>query len=212
MDSEVFIFQRRFQVLTIFRVGFVMDVDKKLTMSLDDLIKKTRKDRPKKEGDKMKGKFDRKGKLSVKKTLGKQPRKEGKATTRSAVKTTGGPTVRKNRRRVVRRVSSGNDRQSPKKKNNQADDGKKFSRKVVVRKGPNAPADERKKIKITNIPYELTWRDVKGALSDVGKIERCDVERGEAIITFSNHKEASRAIQTYNNGDMNGRKIRVCFA
>lgn len=198
-------------MLSIFIVGFVMDVDKKLTMSLDDLIKKTRKDRPKNNGDKKKGKFDRKGKLGVKKTLGKQPRKEGKAETRSAGKSTRGAVVSRNNRKIARRVSTGKDRQSPKRKN-QGEDGKKFSRKVVVRKGPNAPADERKKVKITNVPYDLTWKDVKGALSDVGKIERCDVERGEAMITFSSHKEAARAIQTYNNGDMNGRKIRVFFA
>ena len=88
---------------------------------------------------------------------------------------------------------------------------KSFSRKVVIKKGPNAPGDERRKVKITNVPYDLTWKDVKSALSDVGKVERCDVDRGEATVTFSTHKEAARAIKTYNNGDMNGRKIRVYF-
>ena len=106
------------------------------------------------------------------------------------------------------------DRTSKKPTRKTSDEGKKgsFARKVVVHKGPNAPADNRKMIKVANIPYDLTWKDVKGALSDVGTIERCDVERGEATLTFASHKDAQRAIQTYDGGDMNGRKIRVFFA
>ena len=175
-----------------------MDVDKKLGMSLDDLIKKTRSDRPKKGGPEKKGKFEKKGKLGVRKALGKK-KDEQKPKTRSLGKKTAVATRR------IRRVSTDDRRMDT------SDDTKKFSRKVVVKKGPNAPADPRKKIKITNVPYDLTWRDVKSALSEVGKIERCDVEHGEALITFASHKEAARAIQTYDNGDMNGRKIRVFF-
>ena len=84
---------------------------------------------------------------------------------------------------------------------------RRVTNKVVVKKGPNAPNDRR--IKIRNIPFELTWKDIKTALSDVGKIERCDVENGEATITFASAKEAARAVQNYDGGDMNGRKIRV---
>lgn len=86
---------------------------------------------------------------------------------------------------------------------------KSFSRKVVVRKGPNAPVTERRTVKVQNVPYDLTWKDVKDALSEVGKIERCDVDRGEATIVFGTQKDAARAVQNYNGGDMNGRKIRV---
>ena len=88
---------------------------------------------------------------------------------------------------------------------------KRFSRKVVIRKGPNAPADERRMIKVQNIPFDLTWKDIKEAMSEVGKIERCIVEEGEATLWFATHTEANRAVQTYNGGDMNGRKIRVFF-
>ena len=187
-----------------------MDVDKKLGMSLDDLIKKTRSDRPKRNGGiaKKVGNFARKGKLGVKKTLGKRNGDDSRPKTRS----TGGKTSRalvdrNSTRRRVRRVSTSSNKMDVDKEG-----GKKtFARKVVVRKGPNAPADERRKIRITNVPYDLTWKDVKGALSDVGRIERCDVGHGEALVTFATHKEALRAIQTYHNGDMNGRKIKVFF-
>ncbi len=186
-----------------------MDVDKKLGMSLDDLIKKTRSERPKKPATgQKKGKFEKKGKLGVRKSLGKRM-EDDKPKTRSAGKKTAVATVSKGARRI-RRVSTDNRRERSSKMDT-SDDTEKHSRKVVVRKGPNAPADPRRKIKITNVPYDLTWKDVKSAVSEVGKIERCDVEHGEALITFASHKEAARAIQTYDNGDMNGRKIRVFF-
>ena len=103
---------------------------------------------------------------------------------------------------------SGGDKQ----RSSSSNDKPSFARTVVVKKGPNAPADNRRKIKITNVPYDLTWKEVKEALSQAGHIERCDVERGEATLLFSSHREAERAIQTYDQGDMNGRKIRVAFA
>jgi len=202
-----------------------MEVDKKLSMSLDDLIKKTRSDRPKKVGNQKDGKKQQVGqkkatgkkgtkivvgkkaasKLGVRKTLKKNRRNDEDGDT--TMTSRGGGANKKGgelRRRVVRRVST-----SGGKPDSAA--GRKFSRKVVVKAGPNAPADIRRKIKITNIPYDLTWKDVKDALSSVGKIERCDVERGEATLLFGTHKEALRAVQTYNDGDMNGRKIRVFF-
>jgi RNA recognition motif-containing protein len=148
----------------------------------------------------------------VRKSLGKKKDQEGKA--RSAGKT--GSTVSRESllKKAKARLQRRNDRKmdmsderAPAKKSDQ----KGFSRKVVIKKGPNAPADTRRKVKITNVPFDLTWKDVKNALSGVGNIERCDVGHGEAVLTFGNHKEAERAIQTYNGGDMNGRKIRVFF-
>ena len=148
----------------------------------------------------------------VKKTLGKKVDKDGK--TRSTGKT--GTAVSRQsilkkakarlQRRQDRKMDTSDEKVSSKKPNQ-----KGYSRKVVIKKGPNAPADSRRKVKITNVPYDLTWKDVKNALSSVGTIERCDVGHGEAVLTFANHKEAQRAIQTYNGGDMNGRKIRVFF-
>jgi uncharacterized lipoprotein len=181
-----------------------MDVDKKLGMSLEDLIKKTRKDVPKK----VQAGPPKTTKLGVRRSLGKKGEK-------NAVRSTGktGATVTKRvRRRLISTSKDVDMEQKARRTQSKSELGKKsFSRTVVIKKGPNAPGDERRKVKITNVPYDLTWKDVKVALGDVGKIERCDVERGNAVVTFSTHKEASRAIQTYNNGDMNGRKIRVFF-
>jgi RNA recognition motif-containing protein len=197
-----------------------MEVDKKLGMSLDDLIKKTRSDKPNKArsgGAKKGGNKPAKkgGKLGIRKSLNKKVKTDkdtdvkmvtaGKKKDGSKKR---GAVVSKNRR-VVRRVSTGGAAGS--RRQSTGDNEKKFSRKVVVKAGPNAPADIRRKIKIQNVPYDLSWKDIKDALSQVGKIERCDVEHGEATLVFSSNKEALRAIQTYNGGDMNGRKIRVFF-
>ena len=182
-----------------------MDVDKKLGLSLDDLIKKTRPAKkvsaPAQKSKKPTGAIAKKnlnkvGKkaqvgyvfpnifhhitCSVRKSLDKNDRRDKK------------PVVRKTERMVVDRRGSRD----------------VHTTTVVIRKGPNAPESSRK-VKIQNIPYELTWKDIKTALSDVGKIERCDVEHGEALVTFATHKEATRAVQNYDGGDMNGRKIRV---
>jgi RNA recognition motif-containing protein len=192
------------------RITIVMDVDKKLGMSLDDLIKKTRPSKQNKGGQIRKGKMDRKGKLGVKKSLGKK-KGDDKAKTRSVGKATAGSKVRRQGGRIRRVSAAGSGRNDTRVERRKSETGGKFSRKVVVKKGPNAPSDERRKVKITNVPYDLTWKDVKSALSEVGSIERCDVEHGVALITFAGHKEAVRAIKTYDNGDMNGRKIRVSF-
>ncbi|EER02293.1 RNA binding protein, putative [Perkinsus marinus ATCC 50983] len=71
-------------------------------------------------------------------------------------------------------------------------------------------------IKITNIPEDLTWRDVKQSFGAVGPVEFCNVEesrRGgnQAIVTFRDAQDAQTAIDNYDGGEMNGRKIRAFF-
>ena len=211
-----------------------MDVDKKLSMSLDDLIKNNRSERPKKGAgnnkDGKKGfKAGRKGpkmivskkgtKIGVRKSLKKNRRRDdGSGDTEMKQQVSKGSPNRRlmkkgdgKGQRRVRRVSSMATSGVIGGSTKPTSTGRKFSRRVVVKAGPNAPADTRRKIKIINIPFDLSWKDVKDALSSVGKIERCDVERGEATLIFATHKEALRAVQTYNNGDMNGRKIQVFF-
>lgn len=191
-----------------------MEVEKKLTMSLEDLIKKSKPAAKKNfikkafTGEKQNPQGKRKGavvkkqeqrtkkptagKLGIQKPLAKRERKSDDEPM------TGGS----RKKIVVRRTSLvASSRTSARPT---------YSRKVVISKGPNAPGEPRK-VKVLNVPYDLTWKDVKAAMSEVGKIERCDVENGEALITFASHKEAEKAIQTYNGGDMNGRKIRVMF-
>lgn len=64
-------------------------------------------------------------------------------------------------------------------------------------------------VKVTNVERELTWRDIKSAFSEVGQVDRCDVEDGTAWVTFERYRDAQQAVRTYDGGEMNGRIIRV---
>lgn len=76
----------------------------------------------------------------------------------------------------------------------------------------NSRQQEHATIKITNVPKDLTWYDLKDAFKSVGYVERCDVDNGTAWIKFSTLREAKAAIKEYDGGDLNGRIIRVCHA
>ena len=71
---------------------------------------------------------------------------------------------------------------------------------------------DRRTIKVTNIPYDVHWRDVKEAFARLAPVERCDVEKGMATVVFQSRPDAQRAIDTYNGGNMNGRVIKASFA
>ena len=86
------------------------------------------------------------------------------------------------------------------------DDDRRGGRsKVTLR--PNR--ESRRTVKVTNVPFDLTWKDIKSAFSEVGTVERCDVEDGVAHITFREAKDAQSAVRTYDGGDMNGRRIKA---
>ena len=73
-------------------------------------------------------------------------------------------------------------------------------------------SSQSKTIKVTNIPYDLTRQDVRDAFHSAGSIERCDVEKGTAWITFKDSRDAQDAVKNYDGGDMNGRRIKVVLS
>jgi len=68
-----------------------------------------------------------------------------------------------------------------------------------------------RKIRVSNIPKNLDWRDIKEAFSDQGRLEKVVVERGVAFITFETVSEARKAVQTFDRGELNGQTIHVTF-
>lgn len=73
-------------------------------------------------------------------------------------------------------------------------------------------------IRLSNLPPELTARDLAEAFGEVssGRIESVDLLRdqggnatGEAIVVFSNNPDAQNAVRRYNGGDLNGRVLKV---
>lgn len=74
------------------------------------------------------------------------------------------------------------------------------------------------RIRLKNVPPELTANDIAEAFAAVSKqrIESVDVERnshgqpsGEATVVFSTLADAQNAVSRYNGGDLNGRRLQV---
>lgn len=66
------------------------------------------------------------------------------------------------------------------------------------------------KIKVTNIPKDVTDQDLRDAFEqETGKITRCRLQRGTAEISFSTAKAAKKAVDTFDRGELNGKTIRV---
>lgn len=65
------------------------------------------------------------------------------------------------------------------------------------------------RIKVTNVPSNLDWRDIKEAFEDVGNVIKCDVDRGVASIIFERAGDAKKAVQTFDRGELNGQTIYV---
>lgn len=67
-----------------------------------------------------------------------------------------------------------------------------------------------KSIKVTNIPKELKAADVREAFeSETGKVVLCELSRGTARITFAKAKDAQKAVDTFDRGELNGKIITV---
>jgi len=65
------------------------------------------------------------------------------------------------------------------------------------------------RIRVSNVPKNLDWRDIKEAFEDNGRVTRCEVERGVAWVTFESALDAKKAVQTFDRGELNGQTIFV---
>eukprot|EP00931_Biecheleriopsis_adriatica_P035242 TRINITY_DN2028_c0_g1_i1.p1 TRINITY_DN2028_c0_g1~~TRINITY_DN2028_c0_g1_i1.p1 ORF type:complete len:455 (+),score=117.12 TRINITY_DN2028_c0_g1_i1:74-1438(+) len=64
-------------------------------------------------------------------------------------------------------------------------------------------------IRVCNVPKNLDHRDIKEAFEDIGRVTRCEVERGVATISFEKAADAKKAVQTFDRGELNGQTIFV---
>jgi len=71
-------------------------------------------------------------------------------------------------------------------------------------------------IRLSNIPPELTAKDIAEAFAEVSekRLESVDLLRdasgratGEAVIIFTSHADAQTAVSRYHGGDLNGRRL-----
>ena len=180
-----------------------MDIDSKLNMSLDQLIKTDSATKQAVKSGHLRGRGRR----------NRAPGANATASSKPKVKRDSNPIKTDKNNKRNRKP------QRPARKDSDVDMKDKRASKVPVKKvilttkkdAQRVVNNDRRKVRITNIPYDVTWRDVKDAFSKVAKVERCDVEKGEATILFSTHDDALKAISTYNGGNMNGRVIKAFF-
>jgi len=67
-----------------------------------------------------------------------------------------------------------------------------------------------RRIKVTNVPRDLSARDIKEAFeAEAGKTTQCELDRGVAFVTFTCTEDARKAVQTFDRGELNGKTIQV---
>ncbi|CAG9319921.1 unnamed protein product [Blepharisma stoltei] len=78
---------------------------------------------------------------------------------------------------------------------------------------------KKNQIYIKNLPYFVTWQQLKEVFNNFGEIVRVDIpidtnkrSKGYGFITFQTDEQAQRAIESMNNAEFNGRKIMVKLA
>eukprot|EP01094_Clydonella_sp_ATCC50884_P004794 TRINITY_DN137_c1_g1_i1.p1 TRINITY_DN137_c1_g1~~TRINITY_DN137_c1_g1_i1.p1 ORF type:complete len:241 (+),score=63.13 TRINITY_DN137_c1_g1_i1:33-725(+) len=69
---------------------------------------------------------------------------------------------------------------------------------------------------VGNLPYSVSWQDLKDHFRTCGNVIRADVARGRdrrsrgyGTVVFENQEDAQRAIETMHDSDFNGRPIIV---
>lgn len=69
---------------------------------------------------------------------------------------------------------------------------------------------------VNNLSYDTTWGDLKDHFAQCGDVERADVveghdgrKKGFGTVRFSNASDATKAIETLNGSDLDGRDIEV---
>jgi len=75
-------------------------------------------------------------------------------------------------------------------------------------------------VRLTNIPQELTARDLAEAFTEVSasRVESVDLLRdgagratGEAVVIFAALSDAQNAVRRYHGGDLNGRRLEAVY-
>jgi RNA recognition motif-containing protein len=61
----------------------------------------------------------------------------------------------------------------------------------------------------SNLPPDLHWKALRNAFSGVGVVELCLVTEGITQITYSTFEAAVNAVETYDQGTLNGHCISV---
>lgn len=83
---------------------------------------------------------------------------------------------------------------------------------VVKARTEKAAAAPVATIRVSNVPLELTKKTVREAFEGIGKVTKCEVEQGVAIVTFANAAHAKEAIASFDRGELNNQTIYLAYA
>ena len=201
-----------------------MELDQKLGMSLDQLMKSDADTKKAVKSTRMRGRGPRRGRADSKMEISHDkaktpksanPNKPSKASKAKASLNKPKAVVKK---AITKKTKDVEMKDTNRRRKNSDDGIEKIEKKPRViltsKKQAQKLSDsaERRTVKISNIPYDVHWRDVKEAFARLVPVDRCDVEKGVATIVFRSRGDAQRAVETYNGGNMNGRVIKAAFA
>lgn len=84
----------------------------------------------------------------------------------------------------------------------------------------SAPVPWGYQVRLSNVPPELTARDLAEAFGEVSqsRVESVDLLRdaqgratGESVVIFGSMADAQNAVRRYHGGDLNGRRLLAVF-
>ena len=90
-------------------------------------------------------------------------------------------------------------------------------RKIFVREDREMPSGGTgARVFVGNLPYEISWQDLKDHFKQCGFITRADIieapdgrSKGVGVVEFSDPMNAAKAIETLNDSELGGRTIYV---
>lgn len=69
-------------------------------------------------------------------------------------------------------------------------------------------------IHVRNLPYDITWKELRDHLQEAGPIVRCEVPKGSngkgkgyATVLFNTPEDADRCLQMFNGKTLKGREV-----
>eukprot|EP00741_Cyanophora_paradoxa_P005581 tig00000912_g5410.t1 len=88
--------------------------------------------------------------------------------------------------------------------------------RVVARGPPAAHGGAGRQLFVQNLPWSVTWQELKDVFRQAGEVERADVlltndgrSRGNGIVLMLDASGAENAIQMFNGSELGGRVITV---
>ncbi|KAI6199656.1 hypothetical protein M3Y96_00650000 [Aphelenchoides besseyi] len=89
-------------------------------------------------------------------------------------------------------------------------DYRRDSRSKSSRYGP--PVQTRYRLIVENLSTRCSWQDLKDLMRNAGEVTYADAhkkERNKALVCFQDHEGLKKAIEKYQDKDINGRRIKL---